>query len=425
MSIRDDPDRRARELESSDEWEIAVRERAPGAGAHAPARAERHEEIPFHRPAIGDAEIAEVVATLRSGWLTTGPRAVRFEAAFAERLGVPHALAVSTGTAALHLALRAAGVGPGDEVIVPTFTFVATAEAVLYLGARPVLADVDPATGLLLPQEVERRWTARTRAVVPVHLAGAPCDSGTIGAIAHAGGGVVVDDAAHALPARRDGRLVGTIADATAFSFYATKTLTTGEGGMVTTAREDWAETIRVLRLHGMSRDAWKRYSAAGTWAYDVLDVGYKYNLPDVLAALGLVQLARLDELHEARLARVERYRAGLADSDLVELPEEPPGVQSAWHLYVVRLRLDRLRVDRAAVADALRARGIGTSVHFIPLHLHAYYRRTFGTARGDHPGAEALFARCLSLPLYPDLALDDVDRVVDALRGVLEAARR
>lgn len=417
MCVREDAERPESAPQASDEWEISVRDRA--------ARAESHAEIPFHRPSIGEAEIAEVVATLRSGWLTTGPRAMRFEAAFAERIGAPLALAVSTGTAALHLALRAAGVGPGDEVIVPTFTFVATAEAVLYLGARPVLADVDPVTGLLAPEEVERRWGPRTRAAVPVHLGGLACDSVAIGAIAHARGGVVIDDAAHALPARRDGRLVGTIADATAFSFYATKNLTTGEGGMVTTPHAEWGETMRVLRLHGISRDAWKRYTAEGTWAYEVLDVGYKYNLPDVLAALGLVQLARLDELAATRRALVARYRAGLADLDLLDLPEEPAGVESAWHLYVVRLRLDRLRVDRAAVIEVLRTRGIGTSVHFIPLHLHPYYRRAFGTARGDHPGAEQLFDRCVSLPLYPDLALEDVDRVVDAVRATLGEARR
>jgi perosamine synthetase len=387
--------------------------------------ADTHSFLPFHRPSIGEEEVAEVVATLRSGWLTTGERALRLEEDFGRLIGVRHALAVSSGTAALHLALRAAGVGPGHEAIVPTFTFTATAEAVVYLGARPVLADVDPTTGNVTAAEVERRLGPATRAVVPVHVGGLPCDLDAIGTLAHAHGAAVVDDAAHALPARLRGRLIGTLADATAFSFYATKNVTTGEGGMVTTARAEWAEAMRVWRLHGISRDAWKRYTAEGTWAYEILDVGCKYNLPDVLAAIGLAQLRKIDRFTAQRRALVARYRAALGGEETMLLPDEPPGFESAWHLFVVRLALERLRVDRAAVADALRARGIGTSVHFIPLHLHPYYRRTLGTRPGDFPGAEDLYARCLSLPLYPAMRPSDVDRVADALRTVLREARR
>src|SRR5690242_11685069 len=309
--------------------------------------------VPFHVPAIGEEEIAAVVATLRSGWLTTGDRAHAFEGDFARRLGVPHALAVSSATAALHLALRAAGVGPGDHVVVPTCTFTATAEAALYLGATPVLADVDRTTGNVTADEVARRCDARTRAVVPVHLGGLPCDVDEIGEVARAARAAVIDDAAHALPARLRGRPVGTLADATAFSFYATKNVTTGEGGMVTTARTDWAEAIQRWRLHGLSRDAWKRYTAEGSWAYDVVDVGFKYNLPDVLAALGVAQLAKLDAFHAERRALVARYRAALAGSELLAVPEEPPGFESAWHLFVVRLAVERLRIDRGAVIEA------------------------------------------------------------------------
>jgi len=235
----------------------------------------------------------------------------------------------------------------------------------------------------------------------------------------------VIDDAAHALPARIGGRPIGTLADATAFSFYATKNMTTGEGGMVTTARADWADAMRVWRLHGISRDAWKRYAADGTWAYEVLDVGCKYNLPDVLAAIGLAQLRKLDAFAAARRALVARYRAGLADLDLLAIADEPPGVESAWHLFVVRLAVERLRIDRAQVIEELRARGIGTSVHFIPLHRHPYYRRTLGTSAAAFPGAEDLFRRCVSLPLYPGLAPRDVDRVVQALRDLLLRHRR
>ena len=398
---------------------LAMKQVSSGATAH------QVEFLPFHVPSIGDEEIAEVVATLRSGWLTTGQRAHQLEQDFAAALGAAHALAVSSGTAALHLALRAAGVGPGDEAIVPTFTFTATAEAVLYCGARPVLADVDPASGNLVPAEVERRLGARTRAVVPVHVGGLPCALDEIVAVAHARGVPVVDDAAHALPARVGGRPVGTLADATAFSFYATKNLTTGEGGMVTTAHDAWADAMRVWRLHGISRDAWKRYTAEGTWAYEVLDVGCKYNLPDVLAAIGIAQLRKLDGFAARRRTLVERYRAGLADLDTVALPEEPAGVESAWHLFVVRLAVERLRIDRARVIEELRALGIGTSVHFIPLHLQPYYRRTLGTRPGDFPGAEDLFRRCISLPLHPALGESDVDRVVEALRDVLARQRR
>ena len=388
-------------------------------------RAISHETVPFHTPAIGEEEIAEVVATLRSGWLTTGTRAAALEEQFAAVIGASHALAVSSATAGLHLALRAAGVGPGDEALVPTFTFTATAEAVLYCGARPVLADVDPVTGNLQVEEVLRRLGPRTRAVVPVHLGGLPCDVDAIADAAHAAGAAVIDDAAHALPARLRGRFIGTLGDATAFSFYATKNVTTGEGGMVTTGRADWAETIQRWRLHGLSRDAWKRYAADGSWAYDVVDVGYKYNLPDVLAAIGLAQLRKLGRLAAERRVLVALYRGGLADVDALALPVEPPGFESAWHLFVVRLEPGRLRIDRAAMIEELRRRGIGTSVHFIPLHRHAYYRRTLGVDAADFPGAEALFARCLSLPLYPGLGADGVARVVEAIRDVVRVHRR
>jgi perosamine synthetase len=236
---------------------------------------------------------------------------------------------------------------------------------------------------------------------------------------------VVIDDAAHALPARLGDRSIGAIGDATAFSFYATKNLTTAEGGMITTSRDDWADAMRRRRLHGMSRDAWRRYAADGQWAYDITELGWKYNLPDVLAAIGLAQLPRLDAFHDARRDIVARYRAGLGDIDGLALPAERSGTESAWHLFIVRLALDRLRIDRAAVAEALRARGVGTSVHFIPLHRHSHYRRLLGASADAFPGAEDLHARCLSLPLYPDLRDDEVDRVIGAVREVLAGARR
>lgn len=389
------------------------------------AGARRRDWLPFHLPSIGEEEIAEVVDTLRSGWLTTGVKTQRFEAEFARRLGVPQALALCSGTAALHLALRVCGIGPGDEVVVPTYTFTATAEVVTYLGARPVLADVDPTTSNLTVDALERVLSPRTRAVMPVHIAGAPCDMDPILDLARARDLRVVEDVAHALPARYRGRDAGTLGDAGAFSFYATKNLTTGEGGMLVLRDPRHAEEARVLALHGISKDAWKRYTATGSWYYEVLDSGYKYNLTDIAASLGLHQLRRLDGFHARRRVLAGRYRAGLADLDAVILPEETPGTEHAWHLYLLRVRPEMLRIDRDRFIEELRARNIGTSVHFIPLHLHPYYRDVWGYRAGDFPAAEAAYARTISLPLYPALTDADVDDVVSAVRDVVCCHRR
>ena len=379
--------------------------------------------IPFHRPSIGDREIAAAVEVLQSGWLTTGSRAHALESAFAERLGVKHALAVNSATAALHLALEGFGIGPGDEVVIPTTTFTACGEVCAYVGASVRLADVNE-DALLGPDQVQAVVTYSTRAVMPVHFGGQAVDVEALRAVApHAR---FIEDAAHALPADVRGTPTGRLGDAAAFSFYATKTMTTGgEGGMLVTDDDDVATRASVMRLHGISADAWNRYGAGGKWAYQVVEPGFKYNLSDLAAAIGLVQLERLDELAADRAAIARRYDAAFADSPLIEQPPRRPGDQHAWHLYVVRLHLEGLAITRAEAIERLAGAGIGTSVHFIPLHLHPYYQRTYGYAPGDFPVAERIFERSISLPIWPGMSDEQVDRVAATLLDVCDAARR
>lgn len=386
--------------------------------------------LPFAKPSITDREKAAVLEVLDSGWLTTGPRTKEFEAAFAAYVGVPHAVAVNSATAALHLALEALGVGEGDEVIVPTWTFAACAEVVAYLRGTVVLVDVDRETLNITPEVVEAAITERTKAVIAVHFAGRPLQVDRLRALLEPRGIGLVEDAAHAFPSRiggPGGRFAGTIGNAGAYSFYATKTITTGEGGMLVTHDERIADRARQMSLHGISRDAWKRYAAGGSWYYEIEDAGYKDNLTDIASALGLVQLDRAEELLNARRALVAGYRERVAASgvdDLLQLPADEPDGSHAWHLFVVRLQLDRISLDRAAVIDALSARGIGTSVHFIPLHTHPYHRRIGGWSDVQFPVAAAEYPRAISLPLWPGMTSGDQDRVVDGLTEILRAAR-
>ena len=386
----------------------------------APART-----VPFYRPDIGDDEIAAVVDTLRSGWLTVGPRTQEFEQEFARAVGAPHAVAVSSCTAALHLALDALDVEPGDEVITSTLTFAATGATIVHSGARPVLVDCTRDTLNLDPADVARKVTPRTRAVVPVHFAGQPAAMDEILDVARRHGLKVIEDAAHALPASYRGRTVGTIGDLTAFSFYATKNLTTGEGGMLTLADAALADQLRSRRLHGMSRDAWRRYSAQGSWRYDVSYPGFKYNMTDVAASMGLVQLRRLPALHRRRQQIVALYDEMLRDRPELEPLVTRPDVMHAWHLYVVRIRPERLRVDRDALIEHLKAEGVGTAVHFIPLHLHSFYRDAFGYRPEHFPVASAAAESILSLPLFTLMSDDDVRYVATTLRRILDANRR
>ena len=359
---------------------------------------------------------------LRSGWLTTGAKTHELEAKFAERIGVEHALALNSATAGLHLALEAAGIRPGDEVVMPTWTFTACGEVCAYLGARPVLADVGD-DYLVGPSQLEPVLTDATRAVMPVHFGGLAVDIEPLRALAP--NAFFLEDAAHALPADVHGTPTGRLGNAAAFSFYATKTMTTGgEGGMLVTDDDAIAQRARTMRLHGISSDAWNRYGAGGRWFYEVIEPGFKYNLTDLAAAIGLVQLDRLDELADARAAIAARYDACFAGSDLVEVPPRRRGDQHAWHLYVVRLRLEELSIDRALAIERLAEAGIGVSVHFIPLHLHPWYQREFGYMPGDFPNAERLYERSLSLPIWPGMSEEQVDRVASTLMEIVRAGR-
>lgn len=381
--------------------------------------------LPFALPEIGDEEIAEVVDTLRSGWVTTGPKAKRFEQAFVDYLGGPdtglEAIAVNSATAGLHLALEALGIGPGDEVITTTHTFTATAEVVRYLGADVVLVDIDPATLCIDPAAVEAAITPRTKAVVPVHYAGLAADMPALLAIAAKHGLKVVEDAAHALPATVGGALVGTLAsDATVFSFYANKTITTGEGGMLVTRDAGLAKRAKVMRLHGMNRDAFDRFTAkVPSWYYEIVAPGFKYNLTDVAAALGLHQLRRADAFQQRREQIARQYTEGLQGLPLVAPPDAVAGERHAWHLYVIRLA-DDARLGRDEVIEKLFEAGIGCSVHYIPLHLHPYWRDRYGLAPQQFPHSQHAYERMLSLPLYTRMTDADVQRVIAAMRQIL-----
>lgn len=383
------------------------------------------EYLPFHRPDIGDAEIQAVVDTLRSGWLTTGPKVRQFETDFARYTGTKHAVAVNSGTAALHLALDAVGVTEGDEVIVPTMTFAATAEVVLYLKAKPVLVDCQPDTLNIDPGAIEAEITSKTKAIIPVDMAGRPCEFGKIQEIATQYNLKVIEDAAHALPAAYGEAKVGQISDVTCFSFYATKTITTGEGGMATTANPDWASRMRMMSLHGISLDAWDRYTDKGSWYYEILSPGYKYNLTDVAAALGIEQLKRCDALYGARRRIAARYNEAFAALTELQIPRCPTELQHAWHLYMIQLNLERLTIDRAEFIKALKSQNIGASVHFIPLHLHPFYRDTFGYLPNDFPNASSVFERIVSLPIYPKMTEGDVERVIAAVHTICKQHRR
>ena len=378
----------------------------------------RQDFLVFGRPAIEEAEIAEVVATLRSGWIGTGPRVARFEEMFREYIGARHAVALNSCTAALHLSMVAAGVGPGDEVITTPLTFCATANAIVHTGAKPVFADVDRSTGNIDPAAVERAITPRTRALVPVHYAGRPCRMDRIEAIARRHRLVLIEDAAHAIEAAVGGRKVGTIGDLTCFSFYVTKNVVTAEGGMVTTDDAELAARIKINGLHGMSQDAWKRFSDSGYRHYEVTAPGFKYNMTDLQAALGLHQLPRVAAGAARRREIWERYDEALAGLPVVRPAPVEGDTIHARHLYTILVD-DRLGKSRDRVLDELIALRIGTGVHYTALHLHRYYRERWGYQRGDFPSAEHIGDRTLSLPLSPTLTDADVGDVIAAVRAV------
>jgi dTDP-4-amino-4,6-dideoxygalactose transaminase len=376
--------------------------------------------VPFAPPSLGPREIAEVVATLESGWLTTGPRVASFERAFAGYVGAPHALAVNSCTAALHLSLIACGVAAADEVVTTPLTFCATANAIVHAGGTPVFADIDPVTCNLDPRAVEAALTDRTRVILPVHYAGRPADMNAFLAIARIAGLKIVEDAAHCVEGAIGAQRIGSIGDFTCFSFYATKNLTTGEGGMVTTADEQAASFMRTASLHGMSRDGWTRYAPGGSPHYDVVTAGFKYNMMDVQAAIGLHQLARIDIMHARRATICARYDDELNGLPLMLPAPVEPGTVHARHLYAVRLDEKAAGISRDTLHARLRARGISTSVHFRAVHLHPYYQERFGFRRGMFPIAESVSDTTLSLPLSAGMTDDAIDRVIEACHDIL-----
>ena len=385
----------------------------------------RTDFLPFAAPLVGDDEVAGVVECLRSGWLTSGLKVKEFEKEFAAFVGSRHALAVNSCTAALHLALEAVGVRQGDEVITSPMTFTATAAVMEHLGARPILVDVDPSSLNIDPAQIESRITPRTRAIVPVHFAGQACEMDAILEIARRHGLPVVEDAAHAIPTRYHGRLIGTLGDITCFSFYATKNLTTGEGGMITTERDEYAERMRLMTLHGMSRDAWKRYTQDGSWRYEILAPGYKYNLTDVAAAIGIPQLRRCTDFLERRAAIARAYTRAFEDLDAVQTPWVRDEAEHGWHLYVIQINPEALRIDRDVFVKKLLERKIGVSVHFIPLHIHPYYRDRYGFKPEDYPNAFGAFQRIISLPIYAKMTDADVEDVIEAVRQIADENAR
>ena len=382
----------------------------------------RREFLVFGRPFVTEDDIREVVDTLRSGWIGFGPKTLRFEADFASYAHASHAVAVNSCTAALHLALIAAGVGPGDEVITTPLTFAATANVITHVGAKPVFVDVDRATQNICPDLVESALTPRTKAILPVHMAGWPCDLESISRIADGSGIPVIEDAAHAIEAWYKGRKIGAISAMTAFSFYATKNLTTAEGGMLTTEDGALANRLRTLRLHGLDKDAWKRYSHGGFLPYETVEPGYKYNMTDLQASMGLHQLARIESslAKRQRLWRLlDQGLGGLEEVRIPTVPEEE-GSRHARHLYTIHLELERLEIDRDEFIRALAAENIGAGVHFVPIHLHAYYRGAYGYRRGDYPSAEWIGDRTVSLPLSAGMSEEDAADVVAAVHKVV-----
>jgi dTDP-4-amino-4,6-dideoxygalactose transaminase len=391
-----------------------------------PSARVRDQFLAFALPDVDEHEIDAVAETIRSGWITTGAKAHQFETDFAAYVGAKHAVAVNSCTAAMHLALESAGLRAGDEVITTPYTFAATGEVIRYFDAKPVLVDVDPKYLNIDPSKIEQAITPRTRAIIPVHLAGYPAEMDAIMEVARRRSLWVIEDAAHSLPTAYKGRNIGTIGDATCFSFYATKTLTTGEGGMICTDRDDVADRCRIMSLHGISRDAWKRYTAEGSWFYEVIAPGFKYNLTDVAAAMGLVQLAKVQRMNTRRAAIAARFTEAFASAPQLQPPPAgEPGNTHAWHLYMLRLHLGGLNIDRAQFVEELKERKIGVSVHFIPLHVHPYYRETFGYQPNDFPVAHREYLREISLPIYSKMSDADVQDVIDAVLDVAATHRR
>jgi len=384
----------------------------------------REKFLPFSPPLIGDEEIQEVVDTLRSEWLTTGPKTKRFESDFASYIGAPSALALNSCTGALHLSLAALGISKGDEVITTPLTFCATVNVIEHVGARPVFVDVQPDTLNIDPDKVERAITSRTKAILPVHYAGHPVDLEPIMELARKFGLYVIEDAAHALGAKYKGRYIGASENPVCFSFYATKNITTGEGGMLT-GNADFIEKARILSLHGMNRDAWRRYAKEGSWYYEVVAPGFKYNMTDIQASIGIWQLKKLERFQARRVEVATRYSHAFSQEEALEVPVVRPYVEHSWHLYCLRLKLECLKIDRDRFIEELKRRNIGSSVHFMPVHMHPYYKNKYGFSENDFPVAYSNYLRMLSIPLHPGLSDRDADDVIEAVLEIVKIYAR
>ncbi|HEV7164547.1 MAG TPA: DegT/DnrJ/EryC1/StrS family aminotransferase [Gammaproteobacteria bacterium] len=384
----------------------------------------RREFLPFAQPLISQDEIDSVVETLKSDWITTGPKTQDFARKFQEFLHAEAVLPLNSCTAGLHTALVTLGIGPGDEVITTPMTFAASVNVIEHVGAKPILVDVEPDTLNIDPQRIAGALTPRTKAILPVHYSGHPAEMDQINELAAAGHLHVIEDAAHAIPARYKGKLIGSAGNPTAFSFYATKNLTTAEGGALT-GPPDFIDRARIVSLHGMSRDAWKRYGKGGNWYYEIQLPGFKYNMTDIQAALGIGQLAKLERFQARRCEIVQSYARAFGDSDALEVPRARPEVDHAWHLYPLRLNLHVISIDRNRFIEEMAARNIGCSVHFIPIHLHPYYRDKYAYRPDDFPIAHGSFHRLVSLPLHPRLTDADVDDVIEAVMDIIKSHRR
>lgn len=379
----------------------------------------------FHKPFISEDEVNEIVDTVRSGWLSMGPKTIRFEQEFNEYIGADKSVAVSSWTAAGHLTLEAFGIERGDEVIVPTMTFPATAEIVCYFGAKPVIIDVEEDTLNISLTEIEKAITSKTKAIIPVHYGGQPCDMDEIQELANKYNLRVLEDAAHSLPAYYKGKKIGSISEVTCFSFYATKTLSTGEGGMICTNNPEIAERTAIMRLHGINRDAWKRYSESGSWYYEVVAPGYKYNFTDLQASLGLPQLKKVDLMWESRKSIARRYTEAFKDFELITLHTIKSDRESSWHLYPIRLNLEMLTRNRAQIIDELKKYNVGAGVHFMPVHQHLYYQKTFNLDDRSFPVSSSAFPRLMSLPIYPGMTDESVEKVINALIEILNKFKK
>jgi dTDP-4-amino-4,6-dideoxygalactose transaminase len=387
-------------------------------------------QVPYHRPSIGQEEVQEVVRTLQSGWLTTGPRTKEFEEEFREYVQARHALAVNSCTAGLHLVLAALNIGPGMEVITTPLTFCSTINVILHVGATPVLADIGP-DGNIDPSSIAARITQRTKAVLPVHFAGLPCEMDAIWELAGRHHLHVVEDSAHAVGSQYRGwriggtRTSGTKSDASVFSFYATKNMTTGEGGMVTTGDEELAESLRILCLHGISKNAWNRYSDRGSWYYEVLKPGFKYNLTDIQSSVGIHQLRKLESFLKLRAEYALAYNQAFAKVEEFEIPPDKDYCRHSWHLYTLRLHLDKLQIDRDEFIVELKRRGIGSSVHFIPIPLHPFFASLAQRTENQCPRALSLYPRMLSLPLYPAMSESQLNYVIESAKDIAQKNRK